>query len=298
MAKKRFILFNNQKSGSNKKREKIKNQIMALFEKNDIQIEIFNSEYARHIEETIKGYNFDLFDGILGLGGDGTFNEIINGLHKREKKLSIPVGLIPLGTGNDFLRSLGPINPFYWVQKIIEGKTQKVDVIEVISKEKTFFSQLLTGWGVFYDAAWASEKYRWLGPLKYIAGSIEAILKSKKKSALIKVGDKEYKGKFWGGLICNTKYIGGGLLMAREAVINDGIFEFFMVRDISRIKLIFLFIQLALKIPLSPKLITLFKLQKVEIKPDISETLNIDGEFLGKSGFEAKMLPKSYEIFS
>ena len=77
MAKKRFILFNNQKSGSNKKREKIKNKIVALFEKSDIQIEIFNSEYARHIEETIKDYNFDLFDGILGLGGDGTFNEII-----------------------------------------------------------------------------------------------------------------------------------------------------------------------------------------------------------------------------
>ena len=298
MAKKRFILFNNQKSGNSKKREKVKNQIVALFEKNDIQIEIFNSEYARHIEEAIKDYNFELFDGILGLGGDGTFNEISNGMHKREKKISIPVGLIPLGTGNDFLRSLGPINPFYWVQKIIEGQTQKIDVIEVVSKEKTFFSQLLTGWGVFYDAAWASEKYSWLGPLKYTVGSIEALFKSKLRSAVIKIGDQEYKGKFWGTLICNTKFIGGGLLMAREAVINDGVFEFFMVRDISRIKLIFLFIQLALKIPLSPKLITLFKLEKIEIEPDVSETLNIDGEFLGKSGFKAKILPKSYEIFS
>ena len=298
MKKKNFILFNNQKSGNRENKEKTINEIINLFKKNNIQIEIFNSQYPRHIEEHIKNCDLENIDGIIGLGGDGTFNEMINGLHRREKKSNIPVGLIPLGTGNDFIRSLGPINPFFWAKKIVDGKTQKIDVIKIETKERELFGQLLIGWGVFHDAALASEKYRFFGPFKYTLGSLEALLRSKLRTSTIKFNDQEFKGQFWGALICNTKFIGGGLLMARDAKINDGLFEFFIIKNISRFLLIILFIQLALKIPLSPKLVSLYKLEKVEINPEILESINIDGEIIGESNFKAKILPQSYNLFS
>jgi diacylglycerol kinase family enzyme len=86
--------------------------------------------------------------------------------------------------------------------------------------------------------------------------------------------------------------------MARDAKINDGLFEFFIIKNISRFLLIILFIQLALKIPLSPKLVSLYKLEKVEINSERLESINVDGEILGQSIFKAKILTQSYNLFS
>jgi len=297
MAKRRFLILNNKKSGKSPgKKEKLMTKIISLFNKNDIETEIFDSEYARHMEEFISKQSFENFDAVIGLGGDGTSNEIVSGLHRREDKKIPPVGFIPFGTGNDFLRSLGNLNPLNWVDKIIKGETKKVDIIEISTKEKTYFSQLLTGWGVFYDGALAAEKYRFLGPLKYTAGAIESLLRSKKRKAKITVNNEVFEGHFWGAMICNTQFIGGGLLMARDAKIDDGVFEFFLIKKVSRIKLIYLFLQLALKIPLSPSLVHIFKTTSVEIEPEVSEPINIDGDFLGNTPLKASVKPLSYDL--
>jgi len=297
MPKKKFLILNNKKSGkSPEKKEKLTTKIISLFDKNDIKTELFDSEYPRHMEEFISNHSFEEVDAVIGLGGDGTSNEIISGIHRRENRNVPPIGFIPLGTGNDFLRSLGSLNPLNWVDRIVKGETKKIDIIEISTKEKTYFSQLLTGWGVFYDGALASEKYRFLGPLKYTAGAIESLLKSKRRKAKITVNDKVYEDHFWGAMICNTQFIGGGLLMARDAKIDDGIFEFFLIKNVSRIKLIFLFIQLALKIPLSPSLVHIFKTTNVEIDPVKSEPINIDGDFMGITPFKASIKPKSYDL--
>ena len=297
MAKKKFLILNNKKSGkSPQKKEELTTKIISLFDQNDIGTEVFESEYPRHMEEFISKHTFENFDAVIGLGGDGTSNEIISGIHRRESTKIPPVGFIPLGTGNDFLRSLGSLNPLNWANRIVKGETKRVDIIEISTPEKTYFSQLLTGWGVFYDGAVASEKYRFLGPLKYTAGAIESLLKTKKRKAKITVNDKVYEDNFWGAMICNTQFIGGGLLMARDAKIDDGIFEFFLIKNISRLKLIFLFIQLALKIPLSPSLVHIFKTTSVEIVPEELETINIDGDFMGNTPFKASIKPKSYDL--
>ena len=297
MSKKKFLILNNKKSGkSPEKKELLTTKIISLFDEHNISTEIFDSEYPRHMEEFVSKQSFENFDAVIGLGGDGTSNEIISGIQRRENPTVPPVGFIPLGTGNDFLRSLGNLNPMNWVNKIVKGETRKVDIIEISTKDKTFFSQLLTGWGVFYDGAVAAEKYRFLGPLKYTAGAIESLLKSKKRKAKITVNGEVYEDDFWGAMICNTQFIGGGLLMARDAKIDDGIFEFFLVKNVSRIKLIFLFIQLALKIPLSPSLVNTFKTTSVEISPEESEPINIDGDFMGTTPLKASIKTKSYDL--
>ena len=159
---------------------------MVFSKENNIETELFNSEYPRHIEKFLSKEPLDSFDAVIGFGGDGTFNEIISGLHRRENKNSLSVGLIPFGTGNDFLRSLGSLNPFIWAKNIVKGKTKEIDIIEVKAKEKTYFSQLLAGWGVFYDGAIAAEKYRFLGLLNTLRVPLSHSLKAKEKRQQLK----------------------------------------------------------------------------------------------------------------
>ena len=107
---------------------------------------------------------------IIVAGGDGTLNEAVNGIGMRTKCLGI--GLVPLGTGNDFARTLGlPLSIEDNIDILPSGKTRSIDMVTVKSRRNRYFVNVSAGGfsGLVNEKMTAEIKRTW-GPLAYVSG--------------------------------------------------------------------------------------------------------------------------------
>ena len=118
----KFILIVNPFSGK-KQGLKILEKIQPLFIESDIEIDIIKTDYSGHSENIAREFDITKYNGLLIIGGDGTFHEVINGLLNRSDQKKIPIGIIPAGSGNSFMHDLDLVDPVKAVNLIISNDT-------------------------------------------------------------------------------------------------------------------------------------------------------------------------------
>ncbi|KAF9557600.1 hypothetical protein EC968_007533 [Mortierella alpina] len=138
------------------------------------------TEYRRHAVDIAYKVDLDDVDTLLVVSGDGVLHEVINGLLSRpdwDRARQLPVGLVPAGSGNAIATSLGTRNTFVATLAAIRGRTAKLDIFSASQRDRPrIYSMLLFSWGMMADADIESDKYRWLGGLRFeIAGFIRMI---------------------------------------------------------------------------------------------------------------------------
>ena len=126
----KYYLIVNPYGGGGKGLE-IQKKIQPLFESVDAKLEIIHTTHSGHAKELAESLDFDNFEGICPIGGDGTMHEVINGMMARTDKHKIPIGLITGGTGNSFMHDLDLLDPIDAVKTIIQGKKQAIDIIDL-----------------------------------------------------------------------------------------------------------------------------------------------------------------------
>ena len=115
------------------------------------------------------------FDLIVAAGGDGTLNAVINGIGERLSAVS--VGLVPLGTGNDFARSLNlPKDVDASIELLERRQTRQIDLVRVTSDHTRYFVNVSGGGfsGIVDEKLTPEMKTTW-GPLAYLRGAAEAL---------------------------------------------------------------------------------------------------------------------------
>ncbi|GJJ68488.1 sphingosine kinase [Entomortierella parvispora] len=138
------------------------------------------TEYGKHAVDIAHKVDLDQVDALIVVSGDGVLHEVVNGLLTRpdwERARRLPVGIIPAGSGNAFATSVGTKSPYVATLAAIRGTTAKLDIFSLSQLDRPrIYSMLLFSWGMMADADIESDKYRWLGPLRFdIAGVIRAI---------------------------------------------------------------------------------------------------------------------------
>ncbi|KAF9286591.1 hypothetical protein BGZ68_002779 [Mortierella alpina] len=138
------------------------------------------TEYRRHAVDIAYKVDLEDVDTLLVVSGDGVLHEVINGLLSRpdwDRARRLPIGLIPAGSGNAIATSLGTRNTFVATLAAIRGRTAKLDIFSASQRDRPrIYSMLLFSWGMMADADIESDKYRWLGGLRFeIAGFIRMI---------------------------------------------------------------------------------------------------------------------------
>ena len=166
-----FII--NPNSGK-KKGLKILEAIKPILNDKKITYDLIETEYSGHAINIASELDIEKYNGLIIVGGDGTFHEIVSGLMIREDQKKIPIGLIPGGSGNSFLYNLYQ-NPIIALKEILKFKKRYIDVIEVKTKQDLFYSINLVGWGLITDVGKNAERYRWLGTSRY---TLVSLLKS------------------------------------------------------------------------------------------------------------------------
>lgn len=231
-----YILIVNPIAG-NKKNEIYAKRIEKILIKNGIYPNIFISKYKGHITEYIKNLDTDLNYTFYSIGGDGTLNEVVNGIENKTKTSSIVI--VPCGTGNDFIKI---ISKYKSMRKIIleslKGTSLNSDLIK-IQKSPSAINILSAG----FDAQIAKnvDKFRWIpfvsGKFKYNLSIIYTMFSAKNYKMKIRIDNKYIlKGNFTLIAVANGKYYGGGIIPCPDANISDSKLDICIVKSTSFFK--------------------------------------------------------------
>jgi diacylglycerol kinase (ATP) len=211
------------------------------------------------------------------MGGDGTISEVINGLSGSNVELAI----IPIGTGNDVARSLGlPIdNPSVLLEIALEGVSKEVDVAE--AGGRSFISVLGAGFPVEV-AAEANRIKRLRGSPVFLLAMCKALTKMRVQKARLELDDRILELEFTSLLVQNTPSTGGGLLVAPNAALDDGLLDIVVVDTISKAKLMLNLPRLYQGTHLDHPNFTLYRSKAVKIYSSNSVSLMVDGDPCGR----------------
>ena len=282
--------------GGGKKGPKILKDVLPLFEQKNIELNIIETEYAGHNRDLANQLNMDGYDGFCCIGGDGTLNEVINGLLTRKDRLKFPIGLITGGTGNSFMHDLDCLDPIEAANKIISDKRRFIDVFSCNTDGKTFYGFNILGWGIPTDANILADKLRWMGPQRYNFASIIEVLRHKKRFARVIIDNNSIGADFAFIIGCNTIHTGKGMRMAPLARLNDGLIDLIIVRKVSRFKLLKLFPKVFSGKHIGDPGVDYRQVKQFKFMSEDNSQLNLDGEVLGSTPVEVKILPKEVEI--
>jgi len=292
----KFCMIVNPHAGK-KQGMSVAEEALEQLKKHNIDVDMLVSKKHRDSITLASNLNIQDFDGILAVGGDGTLFEVINGLLENRQDIEIPIGQIPVGTGNSFIKDLGINNLEDSIQAIISGRTRAVDLGEFsYTKGKHFFINLL-GTGFVSNVAYRAKKYKLLGSLSYIFGVLEEVVVLKSTNIEITIDGNLIKRKAVFTEICNSRFTGGDMLMAPDAKIDDGLLDIIILKKVSRLKLLSLFPLLFKGEHVNDDAVEVFTGKNISLISDKQLILTPDGETFGNTPIDVSLYPKKIKMF-
>jgi YegS/Rv2252/BmrU family lipid kinase len=174
------------------------------------------------------------FSHIVAMGGDGTINEVANGLLGSEATLAV----IPAGTGNDFIRMLGiPSNPMQAVETLLDGIPRTIDLGQV-DDGRCF----VNGMGIGLDAQVARDVLameRLRGAAAYLTAAVRQIFRFEAFPVTLSTSEESLELTCLSLGIANGIYAGGGFKLAPRANINDGLIDISALGDYPKLERLF-----------------------------------------------------------
>jgi diacylglycerol kinase (ATP) len=234
---------------------------------------------------------------IVAAGGDGTLNEVINGL--REDASSVAVGLIPLGTGNDFARTLDlPTDVDEAIGVLLAGHTRPIDLVRVKSDEVRFFVNVSAGgFSGLVDENLTPEMKKTWGPLAYLRSAAAMLPELRAYQTTLSLDKTESLTlSLYNVVIANGRYVGGGTEIAPEASIDDGLLDIILIQERSPAELALLAAQVALGNHLSSDAIVFRRAAKITVNSRPGMWFNVDGELVGNEPAEFEVLPRALQF--
>lgn len=264
--------------------------INAYFEKSNEEYEIEITKYPGHATIIASEYSSKGDYRIYSIGGDGTLNEVLNGMAGSNSSLAV----VPSGSGNDFIKSVSDCSYLgECLSKTINGDTHLIDIAKVNNRYYINIASLGFDGQVAHSAGFFKKLPLVSGQLAYILGILSTILMCKKNTLEIDIDGLSMKYDTLLIAIGNGKYYGGGMLALPEARIDDGLLEICLAERMSRIKIFHLFPKYIKGLHASIKGVHFFKGKRIEIKSNAPIAMNTDGEIslINEAVFE--ILPKS-----
>ncbi len=212
---------------------------------------------------------------VLAVGGDGTAYEVASGLVQTKTAL----GLIPAGTGNDFIKTIGvPKSPLVALDHILTHPPKLLDMGRL--NDKLFLNVCGTGFDVSVLDYSMKAKKLVRGMLPYLYGVIRTIFSFKPVNMRIVIDDETtLQGTFLQCSVANGRYIGGGIAISPTSLVNDGLLDVVVLRSVPNWKMFFYLPGLLMGRVHSFSITSHYRCSQVVIDAP-GMRLNVDGEML------------------
>jgi diacylglycerol kinase (ATP) len=275
--------------------ETIVPKLREMIEKHNIDAEIVFTERSGHATELSEKYFKRGFRYLIAVGGDGTFNEMSRPL---VDKTGVVTGIIPAGTGNDFVQILGFPNRFG--EKDWDTFFKK----EVVAMDAGSCNGMifLNGMGLGFDAQVAAENYTEPGKVKrgskykYIWHIIKTLLffREKKMTIITETGRQE--SDCFINTIANGRRFAGGFYLTPKAIANDGLLDVCMIKKLS----LFERFNILLKVPegkhTTDRRVNYYQTKGIDIEFPKAVPFHVDGELYFSDKFKVTLLPQALQI--
>ncbi|MFA5604129.1 MAG: diacylglycerol kinase family protein [Bacilli bacterium] len=218
---------------------------------------------------------------VYSVGGDGTLNEVVNGIAMSNTVL----GVIPAGTGNDFYKTIKKSNRLF----------EEVDVGKV--NERYFINVASVG----IDAKIANranelKKKKFLsGIVYYIAIALEL---ANMESIKLKIDDRDFFEEKTLLAICNGRYYGNGMMISPNALINDGMFDVYEVNKLTRLQTLKMFKLLLQKKHEESNLIEHYQIDYLNVDSPVPLICNVDGEIMIDNKFVFENIERGIKLLT
>src|SRR5213082_507143 len=230
------------------------------------------------------------FEKIVAAGGDGTINEVVNGL----AGASVTLGLLPIGTMNVFATELGlPVNDLEGCWNIVQGEhTRAVDLPRANQK---FFVQLA---GVGLDAQVVKETSTQLkrnfGPLSYLISAAQIAARQPPRLFIQSEDLSIDEGSFV--LVGNGRLYGGPFPFFKHAVIDDGLLDVIVFKRLGYLEIIKYLQDVVFSSDIRVPEIEYFQNRRLRVESDQSVPVELDGELAGNCPVEFSLFERSLRV--
>jgi diacylglycerol kinase (ATP) len=296
-----FVIVN--PNAGQRKAEKHWEKIALLLKESHFDFcEVFTEKKYHAIEITQNAIKKG-FRKIIVVGGDGTMNEVMNGimLQTVAEPTSIKLGMIPVGTGNDWCRMYNIPFEYKEAIKVLQSeKTFMQDVGKVcfFNAEESLSRFFINVTGLGFDGCVAikhnRQKEKGKGnKFSYLTNMFAALLSYRSITTDIQIDEKKITEQVFSMNVGVCKYNGGGMIQVPEAIPNDGFLDLTIIKKISKIKVILNVHKLYNGKIATLKKVSLYKAQHISISAQQTMYIEVDGESLGHSPFEFSILPSA-----
>ncbi|MBX3119369.1 MAG: diacylglycerol kinase family lipid kinase [Fimbriimonadaceae bacterium] len=231
------------------------------------------------------------YQRVIAVGGDGTLHEVANALVGAQTVL----GLIPAGTGNDFARSAGIRGSLKeLVEVAVSGEVKLIDVGKV--NDRYFLN--VAGCG--FDAVVAdriNKGYRYLrGTSAYVAAVLRTLAQYKAAQLTITTDTDTLQLNAMLCAVANARFYGGGMMISPEAEMDDGLFDISVVKEIGKIGFLRAFPSVFKGTHVKHSKYVGLRAKRVKIESEKALPVLVDGELLGTTPVEFKIVPQALRI--
>jgi len=246
------------------------------------------------------------YDYIMAVGGGGTINEIINGIFSVKNKIAETKLIVyPLGTGSDLSRSLElPEAVEDFIKLIKRAESRKIKAVEVNflnhqkkKRQRYFLNIADCGMGAEVAKKLNQSKKTIDGSLSYLIKIFQTLFEYKNKEIIVEADNKLlYQGKINTAVIAHGNYFGGGIKIAPEADLSADKLNLVLLKDFSKLGIIFNLIKAYKGNHLSHPLVESYTAEKIVITSPERVELEADGESIGICKAEFKISEKEISI--
>ena len=296
MTAKRFAVVVNPRGGL-RQGHSVLDLVTPIFTESGAAVDVHVTQHRGHAVEIAKSLELKRYDGLCVIGGDGTIHEVVNGLMQRGEPITIPLGIIPAGTGNTLHQHIQVDDPLQAARRIVAGTTQPLDIAQVILNDRVIYCVNIIGWGAVADINATAETLRWLGPSRYTLAALWHILRARRLRIRLRYSGLMIDDEFLFVIACNTKYTGAGMKLAPKAELGDGKIDLIIVRRATRWQMLQLFQKVFDGSHVSLPFVEYHQVSSFAIESDGHEALNLDGEMIGNAPLSVEILPDALQIY-
>jgi diacylglycerol kinase (ATP) len=275
----------------------------------DAQIDFtdWRTEKANHAEELARTAIAKGYRKILALGGDGTVNEIVNGMVGQSYADSSQLILAqwPMGTGNDWSRSLNipsDLNTFIQLMKAEKTVLHDVGLMSWTNdrrqQDQRYFINIAS-LGFAAEVVKTVQAKKRKGKLAYLQAAIKVLRNYKAEPIKLSIdGKAAIEFELFNLSLGIGRYHGGGMQQCPDAHFDDGVFDLTLIQKISPWKVVLNIRNLYNGSFVKQKEVQQFKGQTIEVEAPKQMLIEIDGELLGKGSVSFSLLPAQVRVLT
>lgn len=287
--KKKLLFIVNPKAGLDREKA-LTGVIQRYLDLHQFDYRLKTTQHAKHGVAMAKQAVQEGYDGVIVVGGDGSINDVLNGIYGSD----LVLGIIPKGSGNGLARSLNlPFKEQKAIEKINQWQFTTIDL--GLANGHLFASN--AGVGFDADVTQAFKDNRVRGFFSYLGIIVRSIWRYKEKDLHLTTGQEEKQQAFFMLTIANAPQLGYNFKIAPKALLDDGYFDLVQIRKFPKIMGAFIGLRAFLGRIENSSYVKISKIKEVAISHPDLKVLQIDGDALPcHSKVSVEILPKAQKV--